>query len=411
MVVATAAISSAVPRGEDGVDRYHTLDTFAQALAYIANDYVEPLDERSLIYGAVDGMVARLDEHSAFLPPRKYERLRQDTDGEFAGVGLSLAAGNGNGAPIIEEIAPASPAARAGLRAGDHVIAIDGRVIDAQRRAKTLHSALRGPLGSRVELLVSRPRWQKPRTFTLVRERIKVPSVQHEVLADGVGYIALRRFQEASSADVVAALRELRAQHGLRALILDLRGNPGGLLEQAVRVADLFIDSGTIVTIKGRQRRRIEVQNAHAGGTWQGFPMVVMIDAGSASAAEIVAGALQDHRRAMVLGEPSYGKGSVQTFLDLRDGSGLKLTTARYFTPSGKSLEGAGIQPDLAVEAFAAETIVVKRRGHGSAAPKEGRATAGEVGEKDAKLLALLQRDHQLSVAYQTAHRWLEAAN
>ena len=400
VLVATAFGAQAVPRSDKrGKDRYASLDTFAQALSYITNSYVDDVDERTLMYGAIRGMVERLDAHSLFLPPRRYTRLREDTEGTFGGVGIALASprraehGDDPPYPVVESVVPRSPAARAGIEPGDRVVQIgaqrtagDGVTL---RSARGWHSRLRGRAGTRVK--VELLRGERSIEKVLVRERIVVPTVAHESLMAGVGYIAISRFQEATSDDVLEGLRELRRASGgkLRALILDLRGNPGGLLDQAVRVADLFLAEGTIVSVAGRAGSTVEHETAHKPGTWLGFPMVVVVDRGSASAAEIVAGALQDHNRASVIGETTYGKGSVQTFMDLKDGSGLKLTTSRYYTPSGQTLQGAGITPDIAVD------------------PTE-TGTGGSAGSAiNATLADRLERDPSLSLAVETIRGWL----
>lgn len=362
-MVATAIGAGAIPRDDTppATARYKTLDSFAQALAYVANDYVDEVDEDKLLHDAIRGMIAGLDQHSAFLSARRYQRLRQDTEGEFGGVGLSLGPGitddgdtRSKPYPFVDDVVPGSPADLAGIQIDDRVVAIDGEVTaeagKEKKEAGAWEVALRGASGTRVKVSILRHGWSTPRELSLVRAQVKVPSVEQAELDDGLGYIALSKFQEASSADVKAALTALDGAKHLNGLILDLRGNPGGLLDQAVAVADLFLDSGTIVTIRGRDDGAVEEHVAHKPGTWRGFPIVLLVDGGSASAAEILAGALQDQKRATVVGAPTYGKGSVQTFFDLDDGSGLKLTTARYFTPSGKSLEGKGITPDHLVE-------------------------------------------------------------
>jgi carboxyl-terminal processing protease len=414
----TAIVAQAVPGPSSNADRYAALDTFARSLSYISNNYVDPVDERKLIHGAVQGMVARLDGHSAFLPPDRYKRLRQDTEGEFASVGITLTHGPDQDGrpdyPVIDAVLRGSPADRAGIRVGDQLLAIDGKPTAGPgitARPRALDSRLRGLSGTRVELVLERPAWPEPRTFALVRRRVKMPTVEWLSVEPGIGYVKVSRFQEATAADVGQALRALDKQ-GLRALILDLRGNPGGLLDQAVRVADLFLDRGVIVTIRGRRGTEAEREVARAAGTLTEVRVLVLIDQATASAAEIVAGALQDHGRATVLGLQSYGKGSVQTFVDLDDGSGLKLTTARYYTPRGTSLEATGITPDIHVEAFAEEVVVA-----GSAGAPDGSPDALDDPEEDsgtsvrptknATIRDRLVDDHQFEVAYQTVQKWL----
>ncbi len=418
MLVATTIGAQALP--DANANRYRALDTFAQSLSYISTNYVDPVDERSLIYGAVHGMVSRLDSHSTFLSPEQYKRLRQDTEGEFGGVGLSLGMPNDVGIeqatsepiyPVVENVVLGAPAARAGIQVGDSLLAVDGLPTadkGTDHDPSIWHSRLRGATGTKVKLEVSRASWPKPRTLILIRERVKVPTVESFTVEPRIGYIAVKKFQEATVKDVTLALRQL-SRTGLDVLILDLRGNPGGLLDQGVRVADLFLDKGMIVIIRGRDTAKEEREVAHAPGTWTDMRMLVLVDQGTASAAEIVAGALQDNHRATIMGLRSYGKGSVQTFIDLKDGSGLKLTTARYYTPSDKSLERTGITPDIEVEAFAPEIIEV-----GPAAAKTPGANDGKpdiIGgaglPKNATIPNRLVDDHQFEVARETAKRWL----
>lgn len=236
---------------------------------------------------------------------------------------------------------------------------------------------MRGASGTRVTVAVLRAGWKDPRPFVLVRAQVKLPSVRHRVLERGIGYLAIARFAEATSTDTAAALAQLRAQNALEVLVLDLRNDPGGLVDQAIAVADLFLDSGTIVTIRGRQGT-VEKQTAHKGGVATSVPIIALVDQGTASAAEILAGALRDHGRAKLVGTKTYGKGTVQTFFDLDDGAGLKLTTARFYTPKGNSLESKGLVPDVIVDGFQPEEIVVGS-GSGSGAGGGSDATIEDV--------------------------------
>lgn len=393
MSVAVAVVAHAVPRSRAKTDRYKTLDTFAQALAYIQSSYVKRVDERRLLYGAIKGMINELDPHSAFFSPRRYRALRQDTDGEFAGVGIGLR--HRLGAPVVNTVVSNSPAARAGIRVGDRLLEIDGaRTSRSGKRTKRGWSALlRGRVGSRVRLQVIRAGWAKARRFELVRRRIVVPTVERFQLESGIGYLSIKRFQEATAHDVERALRHLAARAGgrLQGLVLDLRSNPGGLLDQSVRVADLFLPKGLIVSVVGRSGTKVERHRAHGAGSWTNFRMVVLVDRGTASAAEIVAGALQDNRRAKIVGIKTYGKGSVQTFIDLKDRSGLKLTTAHYYTPSGRSLSGVGIKPDI--------LFTNSISGEGSA--RQPRIILRGRSHLAAKLKKRLQEDPQLMHGYQ----------
>jgi carboxyl-terminal processing protease len=429
-VIATSLAARALPDRTGGApqpsrDRYATLDSLAQALSYILTEYVDETDERDLVYAAIGGMVRSLDRHSTFLHPNSYQRLREDTEGEFGGVGFELAAPSPGARPpypIVSGLIAGSPAARAGVREGDRVIELDGRRTIAPedrelptRRLRRLSALLRGPAGTRIELAVSPVGVTRVDRRVLVRERVKVPTVEHLALPPAIGYVAIRRFQEATAADCDAALRALRTRFGRdpQVLILDLRANPGGLYDQAVRVADLFLSRGTIVKVVSRAGQTVEIETARAPGTWAGFPMIALIDQGSASASEIVVAALQDHRRATVMGLPSFGKGSVQTFLDLADGSGLKLTTARFYTPAGRSLEAAGIRPDKRIEAFAPELVRARRPGRGRTdAPGPGERTSIDARMPPgvpAEVLQRLEDDYQLRVSYETARSWLKS--
>ena len=286
--------------------------------------------------------------------------MQQDTQGEFGGVGVELGAGiDGSLHPRITALIADSPAARAGIVVGDSLISVNGKETvkngEAIAGAKAWYSRVRGSVGTRVELRVNRKGWPEPRAMVMVRQRVAIPSVVAKRFGQ-VSYIAIKRFREATVRDLRVAL-ELHLAKDSPRLILDLRGNPGGLLDKGILVADIFLDKGTIVSVESRGSRDVEVSSAHTTNSYVGFPMVVLVDEGSASASEIVAAALQDNHRAVVVGVTTYGKGSVQTFFDLVDGSGMKLTTSRYLTPKGETLEGKGVVPDIPVDAFAAEII------------------------------------------------------
>ena len=387
--------------------RFAALDTFAQALSTIGTKYVAPVDERKLIYGAISGMAIELDGYSSFLEPDSYRRLRQDTGGEFGGVGIAtLVPGFTDGLkplfPRIDNLVPDSPAARAGVKVDDRLVSIDGIPTirgDFPGNPDDWMTGLRGRPGSRVTIEVSRTSWKAPRSFTLVRERIKVPTVEWFALEPGIGYIWISKFQEATARDVEHALRTLTEQ-GMTALILDLRDNPGGLVDQAVAVADLFLEEGVIVSIQGRVGTEAERHHARRERTYTKPRIALLIDKETASAAEIVAGALKDHGRAKVLGMKSFGKGSVQTFYDMEDGSGLKLTTAYYLTPKRHSLHKSGIDPDVHVEMFAPEVIVA-----GDSKEEEESEEAKPANPKG--LPNRLLDDLQFETAHQTARSWL----
>jgi len=313
----------------------------------IKSSYVDPVDDDKLIKGAIDGMLATLDPHSAYLDARDFQNLRTQTDGSYGGLGLSVTMDDG----AVKVIAPTkgSPADAAGVKAGDFITHLDGKLIYGGTLDEAVDQ-MRGPPGTPIQLTVFRPGRDEPLDFTITRQVIDLKPVDWKV-KDGVGIISVSSFSANVGVDVNEAWNKLRAQTGghMNGLVLDLRGNPGGLLDEAVALSDLFIDKGTIVSQRGRYARDNEVYTAQPGDIARGLPIVVLVDEGSASASEIVAGALQDNHRAAILGQRSFGKGSVQTLLPLTRETALKLTTARYFTPSGRSVQEGGIEPDIAV--------------------------------------------------------------
>ena len=328
---------------------YRRLGVLSQVMAHIENSYVDAVDEDRLIDGAIRGMVGTLDPHSSYLNAEEYALLESDTTGQFGGVGVEIDA-RGDFLTVIAPIA-GSPAARAGVRAGDEILQIDGRdargldVDEAVRR-------MRGAPGSHVRVVLQRRGQNDPLRLDLVREVVHVSSVESHPMEGGVGYLTIKSFQERSSDEVTRALDELtRSANGrLNGLVLDLRNDPGGLLDEAIFIADEFLTDGVIVSTRGRDGSAQDEARAHTAGTRPDFPIVVLVNEYTASAAEILAGALQDHHRATLVGTRTFGKGSVQTVVDLPDGGALKLTIARYFTPSGRSIQAQGIAPDVQVE-------------------------------------------------------------
>jgi carboxyl-terminal processing protease len=331
-------------------DSYQELETFANVLAIVQKNYVEPVSTKQLINGAITGMLASLDPHSAYLTPDLYKDLQVETRGSFGGLGIEITIKNS----MLTVVAPIedTPAYKAGIKANDQIVKInrdftkDMTLTDAVKR-------MRGPKGSKISLMLHREGVPELFTITLTRDVIKIKSVKSKELEDTYGYVRITTFQEHTDEDVEHALETFEKQdHGkIKGLVLDLRDNPGGLLNQAVRVADDFLDGGLIVYTEGRLENQRQKYFAHKKSNFVDFPMVVLVNAGSASASEIVAGALQDHKRAVVLGAQTFGKGSVQTILPLDDRSALRLTTARYFTPNGRSIQAVGITPDIEVEA------------------------------------------------------------
>jgi carboxyl-terminal processing protease len=365
---------------------YRKLRVFSQVLTYVQQSYVDVVDPENLLYDAIEGMLSHLDTHTTFLRPAEYEKLREDTAGEFGGLGLAVGvSGEGDAAVVVvEDVHADGPAAHAGLRAGDLIVGIDG---ENTRGAPLPHAVrlMRGVPGTRVVLTVSRAQWSKPRDIPLVRQQVRMPSVEGETLdVDGgvVGYVAISSFQERTDQELGTTVGSLRRQARERrvpflGLVLDLRDNPGGLLDEGVKVADRFLSSGTIVSTVGRNPKNNERAVAHADGTEPDYPVVLLVNGNTASASEIVAGALQDQRRAVVVGERSFGKGSVQTLFGLDDGAGLKLTIARYFTPSGRSIQDTGVVPDVVVRTRAGPGPRPARGpGHISDDPQLGAAVA-----------------------------------
>jgi carboxyl-terminal processing protease len=336
----------------DPAGPYRKLDVFSHVLSLIENNYVEPVDEAKLLYGAIDGMVHTLDPHSSFMDPRSYAALKEETEGEYGGVGLELAT-RGEDVVVVAPIDD-TPASRAGFAPGDRLLEIDGHPVHGWRETEAVR-ALMGPPGTKVVVKATRASWAEPRTFTLVRDVIRLVSVESRLFDGKMAYVKIKTFQERTDAYLRKALESLRAEAGgqLTGMVLDLRHNPGGLLDQAVKVADRFMDGGVIVTTKGRTGKHVEVEKARPKKNEPRFPLIVLVDGGTASASEIVAGALQDSGRAVVIGTRTFGKGSVQTVIELEDGSGLKLTVARYYTPSGRSIQERGITPDVWVKATA----------------------------------------------------------
>jgi carboxyl-terminal processing protease len=352
VTVLTLAIGFGVQRrcaAQGGGNDYESIELFTDVLSIVKKSYVEEVDTKKLIYGAINGMLTSLDPHSSFMPPDTYKEMKIDTKGAFGGLGIEITVKDG----ILTVISPIedTPAFKAGIKAGDQILKIDDKftkdltVTDAVKR-------MRGVKGTKVTLTIMREGFEKTKEFVLERDIIQVKSVKFKVLDDGYGYVRISQFQEKTDDDLEKALRALEPDHKpLKGLVLDLRNDPGGLLDQAVRVCEHFVDEGKlIVYTEGREKDSQMRFTSRKGGKEANYPIVVLINSGSASASEIVAGCLQDHKRAVVMGTSSFGKGSVQTIIPLSDNSGLRLTTARYFTPSGRSIQAKGITPDIVAE-------------------------------------------------------------
>ena len=328
---------------------YEDLKVFTEVLGLIQKDYVEETNSKDLINGAIKGMLETLYPHSAFMPPTMYKEMQEETKGRFEGLGIEITVKDS----VLTVVSPieGTPAYKAGILAGDQIVKIDGEptknftLMDSVKR-------LRGPRGTKVTISILREGFTKPKDFTLVREVIPVRSVRHELLDKNYGYIRLSQFQEKTDDEFEKAIKALQEESKgtLRGLILDLRNNPGGLLDQAVKISDRFIESGLIVSVEGRKEDQKMKFYAHPDGKLAHYPLIVLVNGGSASGAEIVAGAIQDQGRGIIVGTQTFGKGSVQTIIPLKDGSGLRLTTARYYTPNGRSIQAKGIVPDIIVK-------------------------------------------------------------
>ena len=322
---------------------YESLKTFSDVIEMVQREYVDEVDSKELIQKAIQGMVQSLDPHSSLLPKEAFEDLQIDTKGKFTGIGIHITLQDG----FVTVISPIedTPAYRAGIEAGDRIIKVDGNKVRDLREAVNM---MRGPKGTKVEVTIIREGVKEPMAFELVRDVIPVQSVKYLPLKPGYGYARVSNFTGNTTQDLETALKSLEGgEVPLKGLVLDLRNNGGGLLNQAIQVTDLFLDQGQILSIKGRYPKNTKNYNATVSDPVRPYPLIVLINGGSASASEIVAGALQDQKRALILGTTSFGKGSVQTVETLRDGSGLKLTIARYFTPSGRSIQAKGIEPDI----------------------------------------------------------------
>ena len=331
-----------------GEDRYADLQNFTKVLNLIQQHYVEPVDSRKLIYGAIKGMLRELDPHTNFMPPDMFKDFETETSGEFGGLGIEITLQNG----ILTIISPIedTPAWEAGIKSGDKVIAVDGKSTKGLSLVEA-SQLMRGKKGSKIILTIARETEEAPRDILIVRGSVKIKSVKLTELDDGYHYIKITSFIENTARDLEKILGDLEKKTpSLKGVIIDLRRNPGGLLDQAIKVSDLFLKDGLIVSTIGRDPKTKEIASATKKGKYSELPIVVLVNEFSASASEILAGALQDNKRALIMGTKTFGKGSVQSVIKLGDGSGLKLTIAKYFTPSGRSIQAEGIVPDVEVE-------------------------------------------------------------
>lgn len=353
---------------------YESLEKFSKVLYYVENEYVEQVDSQSLLQGAIKGMLQTLDPHTLYLSPEIYKELKVDTVGRFGGVGLEVTVKDG----VLTVVSPIedTPAAKAGILPGDKIVKIDGTITKDMNLSDAVKK-MRGLRKSKINLTIYREGWKDVRDFKLTRENINVKSVKGELLDGKYAYVRVTNFQERTSEDLLKELTRMEKESGgLKGIILDLRNDPGGLLDQAVAVADIFIKQWVIVSTKGRTDN-IDERKADGKAEFPNVPLVVLVNGGSASASEIVAGALQDYGRGYLMGTQSFGKGSVQTVIELGDDSALKLTIARYYTPKGRQIDGKGIAPDEVVHLKIAES------GPESQASQEKKEVKGKKQEKE----------------------------
>lgn len=402
--LASAVLAFGLTNGITGVqgqdttsETYRMLDRFGEAFEQVRANYVEEVSDEELIEAAINGMLASLDPHSNFLDLSNFSEMQVDTRGEFGGLGIEVTMENG----FVRVVSPidGTPADEAGIQAGDFITAIDGAPVQGLNLNEAV-DMMRGPVDSEITLTIARPD-EDPFDVVLVRAVITIESVRSRVERN-VGYIRITRFTEQTQPGLERALQEIRDEAGddLEGLVLDLRNNPGGLLEQAISVSDTFLQEGEIVSTRGRYAADTTRFNARPGDLADGLPLIVLINGGSASASEIVAGALQDHRRAIIVGTKSFGKGSVQTIIELPGNVAMKLTTARYYTPSGNSIQAVGIVPDIIVEQARLETV--EERGIRES-DLRGALDVGDNGE-DTAVSAEALEDYQLERAIDLVH-------
>ncbi len=383
---------------------YKQLEIFSNVLSILQDNYVEEIDTKDVLNGAIRGLLFSLDPHSSYLPPEGFKELQEETQGSFSGIGIEVTIKN-DLLTIVSPIAE-TPADRAGLKANDIIIEINGTKTKNMGPYEAIKK-LRGPKGTEVIISIHREGWENLKEITLTREIIPLQSVKAEFLSPGFIYVRITNFQSHSSKDFKTKLQQLKKEHSIKGLILDLRNNPGGLLHQAVSIADYFLDEGRIVYTKGRRKEQNTVFSAHETGEKK-YPLVILVNEGSASASEIVAGAVQAHKRGIIVGTQSFGKGSVQTIIPLPDGAGLRMTTARYYTPDDRSIQALGITPDVVVpfvpcvppEKADVHRKFIKEIDLENHLPGSDESHTQTEDETNAKLEQRLLEDNQLRSAY-----------
>ena len=399
----------------DTQEVYKNIEILTEVLRQVEKNYVEPQKAKDLIYGAIKGMVGSLDPHSSFMTKEEFGELMAETKGSFSGIGIEITMKD----KVLTVVSPieGTPAYVAGMKAGDKIIKVEGESTLDMSLMEAVKK-IRGPEGTIINLTVFREGDEKPLEFAIKRGVIPLKSVRYLFLTPDIGYVRVSNFQSNTSEELSKALEALEKGGNLKGLVLDMRNNPGGLLSQAIDVSEMFLDAGIIVSTKGRTGSHDIEARAHKNSNPRVYPMIVLVNGGSASAAEIVAGALQDNKRALILGSRTFGKGSVQTILPLSDGSGLRLTTARYYTPSGKSIQSSGITPDIEITFIAPDKEPKKKtprfireedlKGHmvGEGSEKATTDPKKSETEKEKKAEELLEKDNQVRQALQLLKSW-----
>jgi len=383
LLVLTLSLGGGVAsKGNDTAATYENLRLFTEVLSIVQSQYVDEVPPKDIIYNAIKGTLRGLDPHSSFLDPEMYREMQVETSGSFGGLGIEITLRD----DVLTVVAPieGTPAYRAGIQPGDRILKIEGLSTKDMQLADAV-KRMRGKPGSKITITIVREGWTESKDFLITREQIRVQSVKNSQLEPGIEYIRLRQFQEQTANDLEAALEKYSKDGKIQGLVLDLRNNPGGLLTSAVEVTEKFLEPGKLVVYtEGRVRNQNMRFSSNSKRAYTDFPIVILVNQGSASASEIVAGALQDWGRAVVLGTQSFGKGSVQTIIPLSDGSGLRLTTAKYFTPKGRSIHGKGITPDIVVEG--PKTTAVAAAGEGAAPTPQVPDTPQEQLKRDPQL-------------------------
>lgn len=398
-------------RSAEGREIYEFLKTYSDVIDIVKKNYVDTVKDQDLIYASIKGMLESLDPHSSFMTPDMYKDMQTETKGEFGGIGIEITIKDS--LPTVITAIEDTPAFKAGLKPSDHIVKIDGKPTKNMGLADVV-KIIRGPKGKPVTLTIVREGASVPKDYEILRDVIMVKSVKSKMLDNGYGYIRITQFQERTGKDLELAVRDLTktSKTPLKGILLDLRNNPGGLLDQAVEVSDRFLDDGLITYIEGRKSDQKMKYYAHKKDDFTG-PLVVLVNEGSASGSEIVAGALQDTKRAIIVGTKSFGKGSVQTILPLSDGSAVRLTTAKYYTPKGRSIQAEGISPDIVVEndiTKRKEKIVpIKEKDlnkHLEGNSKEKREEPAESIQPSASKLGVEEEDFQMQIGLQILKSW-----